>query len=165
MPASRSRYDQVRLGWTPGIWRVLIEGSRVSQDRIYCFPLCLDRIFTYKECRVTFHGISKEALIGLHLVAGVVVCYEFHFFAAHFLTRYLRSSSKRDQNVGVEAKADKIGMRRFNLSKHRLRWALKLNQYLGGRHGQPLPGPYVKWYACPTPGMEMKFDRGTCLNL
>src|SRR6185437_11506750 len=63
VPASLGRQNTIRLGRSPGVGFVLVEGTNIPQDRINHAPCGLDRVLARKEGRVSVGCITQKSFV------------------------------------------------------------------------------------------------------
>src|SRR5262245_30439027 len=73
VPVSDTLDQLVRLGRSPGAGLVLVDGCGLVEDRIDDAPRLLDGVLAREQRGFAGRGVAEQALVRLHIVAGLVV--------------------------------------------------------------------------------------------
>src|SRR5207253_9228841 len=90
---------------------------------------------------------------------------QLHGVAHHFLAGSLDPGSRGDYDLGAQAKAKVVRLRRVDLIEDRHGRALQIDDDLGGRDRQTFAGADIERHTGPAPGFDMQAERGESLDL
>src|SRR5262245_16480848 len=73
VPVSETLDQLVGLGRSPGAGLVWMDGCGLVEDRVDDAPGLLDGILAREQRGIAGRGVAEQALVRLHVVAGLVV--------------------------------------------------------------------------------------------
>jgi hypothetical protein len=165
VPAAVTCNDAIKLNRAPGIWLILMNRRRVSQNRIDNRPRSFHAVLTDEQHGVTPKRIVQQALVRRHLIGLRLPHDKFDSLTGHRLAGQLRSRAQRDGDIGTQTKPKIIRVTLRNRVEDGLRRALELNQYFGCRDRHLFSRTDIERDSRPPPRVNVHLDRGESLYL
>src|SRR5205823_8345392 len=101
-----------------------------AQYRIDYAPRRFDNVVAREERGIAANRIAQQPLVRRFFSGEDMARYQLHGVACHFLAGPLDPRSRGDYDVGAQAKAKVVRLRRVDLIKDRHRWAFQVDDDL-----------------------------------